>query len=339
MPGTLIIEQSFRFGSALTTYDVLALIMDIIESIKIFKSVAETRSFSTTARNLRVGQPTISKAIRALENHLEVTLLRRSTRGVNLTPEGDRLMLASSALLDQLESVLAAVKNENVRLSGQLRIACSLAFARILLTPMLAPFEEVQPDLRFQFLLGDGYIDPVQNNLDVCIWIGAAPDTSLRAVQIGSVRRLLYAAQTYLERFGVPQSLSDINSHRLLHYTRFTDPPCWPFTSEDGTQLHHFDPYFQTDSSDLLREATIAGTGIALLPTWMAETTKDTTNLVKILPEVVYSSAPIFAVTSHSKQLSGRQRAFIEFLQDQFENNAELSIITTERSLSTANIG
>ncbi len=245
-------------------------------------------------------------------------------------------MLASNALLDQLESVLAAVKNENVRLSGQLRIACSLAFARILLTPLLAPFEELQPDLRFQFLLGDGYIDPVQNNLDVCIWVGSAPDSSLRAVQIGSVRRLLYASRIYVQRFGLPESLSTINSHRLLHYTRFTDPPCWPIPTEDGTQLHYFDPYFQTDSSDLLREATIAGAGIALLPTWMAERSKDSEDLIKVLPDIVCSQAPIFAVTSHSKQLSGRQRAFIEFLQHRFSESSELSIIAAEPRVGAA---
>ncbi len=323
-------------GAQYATYDELALIMDIIENIKIFKSVAETRNFSTTARNLHVSQPTISKAIRALENHLEVTLLRRSTRGVHLTPEGERLMLASNPLLDQLDTVLAAVKNENVRLSGQLRIACSLAIARILLLPLLAPFEELQPDLRFQFLVGDGYVDPVQNNLDVSIWVGTAPDSSLKSFQIGSVRRLLYAAPSYVKRFGLPESLSEINAHRLLHYTRFTDPPCWPISYAEGIKLHYFEPYFRTDSSDLLREATIAGTGIALLPTWMADRSNDSASLVKVLPSIVYSYAPIFAVTSHSKQLSGRQRAFIEFLQHKFGETSDLSIISAEHELKTS---
>jgi DNA-binding transcriptional LysR family regulator len=308
--------------------------MDIIESIKIFKRVAETKSFSTTAQNLRLSQPTISKSIRSLENYLEVTLLRRSTRGVHVTAEGERLLFASNSLLDQLDSVLAAVKNENVRLSGQLRIACSLAIARILLTPLLEPFEELHPDVRFQFLVGDGYIDPVQNNLDLCIWVGAAPDSSLKAIQIGSVRRRLYAAPAYVKRFGLPESLSTIDSHRLLHYTRLTDPPCWPVSCAEGIKMHHFDPYFQTDSSDVLRAATLAGAGIALLPTWMAEPSNPGESLVKVLPNVVYSYAPIFAVTSHSKQLSGRQRAFLEFLKEKFTENSELSIISAEQGIS-----
>jgi len=300
--------------------------VDLVDSIRIFKSVGETKSFSKTAKFLGVSQPTVSKAICSLEERLGTLLLRRSTKGVSLTSEGERLLTTGRMLLDHVEYMIADLRAESVKLEGQLRISCSPAFARLVLTPLLNKFRESQPNLRTNFILSDSFIDPIENNLDVSIRVGEIGDRSLLKVRVGTVTRTLFGSKKYLKQYGEPETLEDLKEHRLLHYSRFTDPPSW-FIRENSLSSNqfYFEPYFQTDSSDILREATINGVGLALLPTWMVQESQNDHDLKILLPDIVVSTAPIYALASKANQLSARQQTFIEFISEQFQKIPELA--------------
>lgn len=299
--------------------------MDIIESIKIFRRVAQKESFSQVATEFKVTQPTISKAVAGLEESLGVTLFRRSTRGLSLTTEGQKLFNSSGQVMDQLDALLSSVKNEKLLLQGQLRVTASLAFARLILAPFFNEFSEMHPKLKFHFQLSDGYVDLVENNIDLAIRIGDLADSGLKAFKIGLSRRSFYASKEYLKKFGTPKNLESLQKHRLLFYTRLSDRPMLPLVDENKKSISfRFEPHLQSDGSDLIRESILRGVGIALLPTWMMI---DHEKLcIEPLQKFIGPPSPIYVLSSGSQELNAKQRAFAEFLRLAFEKKPALSL-------------
>jgi DNA-binding transcriptional LysR family regulator len=299
--------------------------MDIIESIKIFRRVAQKESFSKVAAEFKVTQPTISKAVAGLEDSLGVTLFRRSTRGLSLTPEGQKLFHSSGAFVDQLDALLSSVKNEKLLLQGQLRVTASLAFARLILAPLFNQFLDLHPLLKFHFQLSDGYVDLVENNIDLAIRIGDLADSGLKAFKIGMSRRSFYASKEYLKKYGIPKNLEALQKHRLLFYTRISDRPLLPLVDEKKKPISfRFEPHLQSDGSDLIRESTLQGVGIAYMPSWMM--IDHETLRIEALQKFVGPASPIYIVSANSQEMNVKQKAFSEFLRAQFEKVNALSL-------------
>jgi len=303
--------------------------MDQLHCLKIFRRAAEAKSFSSIAHEFGLTQPMVSKRIAWLEAELGVTLLRRSTRGIQLTPEGEKLYRAGGIAIDELEAVLSSVKNEKLQLIGHLRITASLAFARLMLGPLLAEFSELHPDLRLHFQLSDGYMDMVENNIDIAFRIGSLPDSTLKAIKIGQSHRKLYASTTYLKKYGTPKSISDLEKHRCLFYTRLSDIPAWPLIDDKKkSKIFSFEAHMQSDASDLIRESLIHGLGIALLPTWMIEDYQDTKNVRSLLEKYSPLPSPIYAVTSNTRGLTAKQRVVIDYFKKLFDSISSISLRT-----------
>src|SRR6478735_8832052 len=274
--------------------------MDLLENIRIFKRVAESGSFSGAARELRLSQPTVSKTVAALEAELGVSLLRRTTRGLSVTTEGQKVLQQGTRLLDDADSLVASIQSSREQLRGKIHVGVSLAFARLGVAPMVDAFHQKHPDLRFFFQLSDSFVDLVEQNLDLAIRIGDLPDSSLRAIRIGQSRRAFFAAPSYLKKFGTPQTLEALHQHRLLYYTRLADRPSWPVLPEPFI----FEPYLCSDGSDLIREAVLEGLGISLMPTWMMIDQK----VLTVLPDCQTLSTPIYAVHAGNREMTARQR-------------------------------
>lgn len=299
--------------------------MDLIENIRIFRRVAEKKSFSSVASEFNVTQPTISKAVAALEDYLGVTLFRRSTRGLNLTSEGQKLFNAGGSALDQFDQMIASVKSEKLLLQGQIRITASLAFARLILAPLFEEFLKLHPKLRFHFHLSDGYVDLVENNIDLALRIGDLPDSGLKAFKVGISKRSFFASKKYLSTFGTPKKLEDLKNHRLMFYTGLGDNPSLPLINEAGKKIQFaFEPFFQSDGSDLIREAVLRDLGIAYLPTWMMIDHEALT--IKALDRFVPMPSPIYIVSTGSQDLTAKQRAFADFIRLKFEGIGALSL-------------
>lgn len=298
--------------------------MDLIESIKIFRRVAQKESFSRVASEFGVTQPTISKSVAQLEESLGVTLFRRTTRGLSLTSEGQKLFHLSGAVIDQVDALISMVKSEKLLLQGQLRVTASLAFARLILTPLFNRFSDSYPKLKFHFHLSDGYVDLVENNIDLAIRIGDLADSGLKAFKIGLSSRGFYASPQYIKKYGVPKNLEDLKKHRLLFYTRLSDRPVWPLFAEDGkSNSFHFEPHLQSDGSDLIRESVLAGVGIAFLPSWMMIKYEDMQ--INSMRKYIGPPSPIY-ILSAGQEMNVKQKIFSEFLRTEFEKINALSL-------------
>lgn len=301
--------------------------MDLLSCIRLFRRAAETKSFSGVTQEFGLTQPMVSKRIAWLEDELGVSLFRRSTRGIELTAEGQRLYRSGGPAIDELDQILTSIKHEKLHLKGQLRITASLAFARLLIAPHLKEFQVRYPDLRLDFILSDGYIDLVGNNIDLAFRIGDLPDSSLRAIKLANSRRRLYASKAYLKAHGTPKTLEDLATHAKLFYNRLSDTPAWPLTDTNGKRsIYTFAPYMQSDGSELIRECMLEGLGIALLPTWMIENTSQENLASSLLLKHAPPASPIYAVVSERKELSSKQRAVIEFFKEKFDKFPTVSL-------------
>lgn len=300
--------------------------MDVLETIKIFKRVAEAGSFSAVAREFGTNQSTISRAIASLEESLGVLLFRRSTRNLKLTEEGRLLLAASQDVLTRVDEMFAAVRKEKTALKGKLRVAASLALGRLLICPIIETFSEIHPEINFEFILSDGYADLVEENIDVAIRMGNLPDSSLRADRIGTSRLRMYAGKNYLKKFGVPRTIEDLHNHRLLFFTRRAIRPQWDLVDLRGNKVEfQFKPYLATDGIDMLREAVIQDLGISIIPSWMMLRPELQGKVVKVLEQHTKIDFPMYAVTVEVKNYSSKQKAFIDFLKAKFDAIAAIS--------------
>lgn len=301
--------------------------MDLLETIKIFRRTAELGSFSAAAKDLKTTQPSVSRAIAALEEDLGVQLFRRSTRSLRLTNEGQKLLASSEDVLARVDEMIALVRGEQRALEGPLRIAASQSLGRLVLTRLVDRFATMHPRVDLHVRLADGQIDLIEENIDVAIRMGHLKDSGLRALRIGMSRLRLYASRTYVKAHGRPKTLRDLQRHKLVFYTRRSTQPVWSLAGEDGEPVRFaFKPYFEADGVDMVREAVVRGVGVSLLPSWMMIEPEADHVVERLLEAHTTEDVPLHAVTTAGREYSNKQRAFIEFLRSEFDAIEALSI-------------
>src|SRR6267378_8588386 len=208
--------------------------MDRLASMETFVRVVETGSFSGAARQLRVGQPAVSKAVAQLEDYLGVKLLTRSTRGLTPTEAGlGYLERARRALEETAEAELAA-RGAGAGLKGRLRICAAVTFARIHLIPMLPKFLAQNPDLDLEIILDDRQVDLVQEGIDVALRMGKMMDSTLPARRIARCKRLVLGTPAYFDRAGTPSTPSELSKHQAVVYLQ--EGSVWSFR-RDASEL------------------------------------------------------------------------------------------------------
>ncbi|AKU95482.1 Transcriptional regulator, LysR family [Labilithrix luteola] len=301
--------------------------MDLLEGIRIFRRAAELGSFSAAAKDLKSTQPSVSRAIAALEEELGVQLFRRSTRSLRLTTEGEKLLAGSQDVLVRVDEMVAAVRGEKRSLEGPIRIAASISLGRLMLTGLIDRFTKAHPRVDFQFRLSDGQVDLIEENIDVAIRMGHLKDSALRALRVGTSRIRLYAGRAYLKARGRPKTIDDLRRHRLVFFTRRSTQPVWNLTGERGELVRFaFKPYFETDGIDMVREAVVQGVGISLLPSWMLIEPEADRVVERLLTAHTTEDVPLHAVTTAGREYSIKQRAFVDFLRKEFDALESISL-------------
>lgn len=301
--------------------------MNMFDGIQLFRRVAAKQSFSAVAKELGIVQPTVSKAIATLETQLGVRLFLRSPRGLRLTAAGERLLDVGAPAMDRLEDALALVRREPSELTGQLRVASNIAFARHVIVPTLDEFSTLHPELRLNLVLHDGPANIVRDGLDLALRFGRATDSSFSATEIGTEKRALYAAPSYVDRHGRPRTIEDLRQHRLAYFNLVHSRPRWRFNNLDGSVYDFFfEPYIQADASDVIRETLLAGLCIAHVPTWMMTVPERDGRLVRLLDDYPKDRHSIFLVAAGPRRMSAKQRTFVNFLKKHCDANPELTL-------------
>ncbi len=192
--------------------------MDKIHAMQLFIRVADLESFSRAAETLALPKGSVSRQIQALESHLGVRLLHRTTRRVQLTQDGMVYYERAKDLLSNLDELDGMFQHDPASISGRLRVDMPVGFAKKLVIPHLPTFLQQYPGIELELSSSDRLVDVIREGFDCVVRVGALKDSGLIARPLGKLTQINCASPDYLARFGYPQSLEDLADHALIHY-------------------------------------------------------------------------------------------------------------------------
>lgn len=283
---------------------------DLTGWMRTFITVADAASFSKAAARLELPQSTVSRQVGALERHLGAALLKRTTRSIALTSEGQAYYEAALRALAAIDEAEAAVGLHGA-LGGQVRLTAPLTLAQSRVIAMLADFQRIQPRIEIDLRVSDHALNLVSDNLDFAIRVGAIGDSRSIARRIGVARRAMVASPAYLEEYGVPHRPSDLYAHNCLSYSLLATGNKWVLGQGEQVEVSGT---FRADSPDALRAAALAGIGIVVNARWLFEDDLATGRLVEVLPDHPPSDMPIHIVMPAGRYIAARVRAVADHL-------------------------
>jgi DNA-binding transcriptional LysR family regulator len=290
--------------------------MDRLASMETFVRVVETGSFSGAARQLRLGQPAISKSVAQLEEYLGVKLLIRSTRGLTPTEAGlGYLERARRALEEAAEAELAA-RGAGAGLKGRLRISAAVTFARIHLIPLLPKFLTQNPDLDLEVILDDRQIDLVQEGIDVALRMGKLMDSALTARRIARCKRLVLGTPAYFDREGTPSTPSDLSKHQAVIYLQ--EGSIWSFRRESTELAVTVQSRLRVTAAEGVRAAVLADVGLTIASEWMFSPELQSGAVRAVLRDWDLPPLDLWVVFSSGRAATAKTKAFVDFFERTF---------------------
>ncbi|GGB22148.1 LysR family transcriptional regulator [Sphingomonas metalli] len=281
--------------------------------IPLFVEVLRAGSLSAAARHVGLSPAMVSKRIARLEARLGTRLITRTTRRLEPTAAGEQFHRDAAAILEALAAAEARVAGRQASPAGPLRVSAPTSFGRMHLAPRLKPFLDAHPGIALELNLSDAFTDLVAERIDLAIRITAAVPPSLVAHRLASSRRILCAAPAYLEAVGAPAELADLKRHRLLAATGQLP---WRLTRPGATRLVDGRSHVVTNSSEVVRELTLAGVGVALRSLWDVADALGDGRLVRLLPDWQGSAdVGVYAVHPRGAPVPG-VAALVDYLRD-----------------------
>jgi DNA-binding transcriptional LysR family regulator len=289
--------------------------MDKLGLMEIFVRIVETGSFSAVAREMAMSQPTISKQIGALERELNTRLLNRTTRSLSLTESGAAYYERCRRIIDQVHAAETSLGVVQGKLTGTLSINSSVAFGQMFLTRLVLEFQRMHGDLAVALTLNDRYIDLIEEGIDLAIRFGRTIDPGLVARRVANSPVALVAAPDYLARRGTPSHPRDLAEHSCLHYTYLSTGEEWVFPSAQGEVRVRISGTFRSNNGYALRDAMLAGHGIAVMPVVFVQRELEDGRAQALLPEYNGIALPVNAVYPAGRYVPDKVRAFVDFMQ------------------------
>ncbi|TSE35628.1 LysR family transcriptional regulator [Tepidimonas charontis] len=298
--------------------------MDRLKAMETFVAVATRGSLAAAARAEGVVPAIIGRRLDALEEHLGVKLLVRTTRRLTLTPEGSTYLEDCQRLLAELAQAEANISAGGHSVRGHLRITAPAGFGRQHVAPLVPAFRARHPDVTISLNLSDRVVDLVAEGYDCAVRVGDLPDSSLVSVRLADNRRLVVAIPAYLQRRGTPRHPRDLLQHDCLVLSSdASQTRGWAFSVPSGNGRR--EPMFvrprgPLDCSDgqVLYQWCLAGLGLAWRSTWEVQADIDAGRLVSVLDDYAAPPNGIYAVFPSARHLPQRVRAWIDFLKEHY---------------------
>lgn len=289
--------------------------MDVLAAMGVFVRVAELGSLSAAGRDLKLSQPAISQRVSALERHLGVRLVNRTTRQVALTEAGLAYYSRVKPVLAAVDEATELVAGAERRLTGRLRIHAPTGFGQMYLSDIAIAFQLMHPGLITELMLDDRYVDLTEQAVDLAVRFGTLRSSGLIARRLGTLHRILVAAPAYLAQHGTPETPEELSTHRQVRFSWAATDDTMPLISPAGTLSVAVHTSFLANNTFVLTKALVAGLGLggAQLPQIRAELA--TGKLVQVMPAYQYASLDVHAVFPTSHFLPAKVRAFTDHLK------------------------
>ncbi|HFI5335706.1 TPA: LysR family transcriptional regulator [Serratia liquefaciens] len=292
--------------------------MDRIDAMRLFTRVVEQRSFTQAAQDLNLPRSTVTDAIKQLEARLQVRLLQRTTRHVSPTLDGEAYYQRCLTILADIEDAEMAFAGAKPR--GLLRIDVHGTLARHFLLPELPEFLTQYPDIELFMSEGDRLVDPVREGIDCVVRVGKLKDSDMVARRLGELEEVTCAAPDYLQRFGTPHSISELEGHRMVGFRSSASGTLMPleFTVAGQTQQVTLPCTVSVSAAESLVAAARMGLGIIQVPRYHLRDSLDNGSLLPLLPQFPSTPMPVSLLYPRNRQLSPRVRVFIDWFSKVF---------------------
>jgi DNA-binding transcriptional LysR family regulator len=299
---------------------------DLLALSRTFVRCVEAGSFSAVALEANTSQPTVSRQVAALEEHLGCLLFQRTTRSLTLTDEGRTYYDLALAALDAAAQAEAAVGKRRGRVAGRLRLACAGVFGRLHVIPRLGAFMVRFPELDIDLVMQDRTTDLVEEGVDLALRVGRSEDAAVIARRIGLSRRVVVAAPGYLAAHGRPAHPHDLRAHRCILYGGLAAGPSWSFASAEGPVRVEISGKLRIDNTEGVRAAALNGLGVAYVPVWhFVDGEIESGRLEVLLRDFEPPALPISAVWPSRRLMSPKVRAAVDFFAAEFHLDPKLS--------------
>jgi LysR family transcriptional activator of dmlA len=288
---------------------------DASSELAFFVLLAKHANLSATARELDLTPPAVTKRLAMLELRLGVRLVNRTTRRLSLTSEGEIYLAHASRILAEINEMEDLVSSSRATPRGLLRINAPLGFGRTTLAPLMSEYAKRHPEVEVQLELTDRPVDLVEQGFDLAVRFGELPDTRLSARRILPNRRFLCASPAYLQKHGVPQTLTDLSSHRCIIHRQNDDAyGIWRFTRNRKTEVVKVHGALSSNDGDVVLGWALDGHGLLIRSEWNLAKYLESGRLQVVLPAYKLPEADLFAFYPSRRNLSARVRTFIDFL-------------------------
>ena len=290
-------------------------------AMRVYVRVVEAGTFTRAADSLRIPKPTVTKLVQALENHLRIKLLNRTTRRVTVTPDGSAYYERVVRLLDDLQDIESSVTFAKEKPRGRLRIDAGAAVTNFILLPALPVFLDRYPDIAVECGVSDRPADLIGDNVDCVIRGGPLLEPSLVARHIGDMRWMTCATPAYLARHGKPTHPNDLLSgHVLAAYVFPRSGRIRPLLFErDGKRIEiPPNPRVAVNDSSAHLASLRAGTGLGQLISFMVSASGASRELVPVLEEWQPPPLPVHVLYPANRHLSSKVRVFIDWAAQLF---------------------
>ena len=291
--------------------------MDRLAAMETFVRVIEAGSFSSAAKQLRVGQPAVSKTIAQLEDRLGVRLLLRSTHGLTPTEAGRSFYERAKRSIEEAEEAELAARGAAATLSGRLSVNAPLTFARLHVIPRLPIFLAEHPALDVDVVLDDRDIDLIEAGIDAALRLGQLPDSSMTARQIGRRQRRVIGAPSYFKANGVPQTPADLRTHQAVVYEQREGGVSWTFRQGTIETTVAVRGRLRVSAAEGVREGVLAGLGFAIASEWLFAPELKSGAVTSVLDDWSLPPIDLWALFPSGRQASAKARAFATFIEQQ----------------------
>ncbi len=298
--------------------------MDRFQALTVFTEVADRGGFAAAARALSLSAPGVTRAVSMLEEHMGTRLFVRTTRSVRLTESGQRFLIDAKRILADLAEAEEAATGAHATPRGDLRVTAPALFGCQYVAPVLADFLECHEEVTAETLFVDRIVNLVEEGLDIAVRIGDLPDSTLTAIRVGSVRRVLCAAPAYIARHGRPSRPEDLAEHRLLHSLAINPSLQWRFLESGRTVAVRIAPRIRLNTNDAAIRLARDGWGITWVMSYQAAEYLSDGSLVPLLEEFELPPIPIHLLHHEGRLVSAKIRAFVDFLAERLRKNSAL---------------
>lgn len=295
--------------------------MDRYTELQVFVAVAESEGFASGARKLGVSPPVATRAVADLEMRLGVKLLTRSTRHVRLTDAGKRYLDDAKRILTDIAEADEAATGINGEPNGHLAVTAPVLFGKMFVLPGVIEFLNRYPKMEVNALFLDRVVNLLEEGLDVGIRIGELADSSMRAIRVGSVKRVVCASPHYVTRAGAPQHPDELLKHTIITANGLNASTEWKF--RDGINIR-VKPRLSFATNDAAMEAAIAGFGITRLLSYQMAPQLANGDLQVLLEDFEQAIIPIHVIHREGRYASAKTRSFVDLMVERLRADKAL---------------